>query len=308
MSSIPNFKILNPGDVLIDSITITSAAGAELDVRSQFISFNIYEDLFANGLSGFVVLMDSLNLIRYLQITGREKIKITFATPGENEGNIFLTKEFLIFKVSADSKLDGDGKKLVRLEFVSQPVYNNAKLRVSKAFNDMPYSDMVTYIMNDLFDLDVNACPTLGNRNIVIPNWNPMYAINWLAKRSAAEEMPEACDYVFFESLDGEYQFVPLSILKEQPPVVKYHHTPTARNPTTGQIFMKKEFYTFFLTWSATVATRCGKLLRVYMVIMRLHLILWVSEWIRQSIPTTLKEIESRQFPNILRFQNSKTI
>jgi len=243
MSSIPNFNILNPGDVLIDSITITSAAGAELDVRSQFISFNIYEDLFANGLSGFVVLMDSLNLIRYLQITGREKIKITFATPGENEGNIFLTKEFLIFKVSADSKLDGDGKKLVRLEFVSQPVYNNAKLRVSKAFNDMPYSDMVTYIMNDLFDLDVNACPTLGNRNIVIPNWNPMYAINWLAKRSAAEEMPEACDYVFFESLDGEYQFVPLSILKEQPPVVKYHHTPTARNPTTGQIFMKKEFY-----------------------------------------------------------------
>ena len=243
MSSIPNYKILNPGDVLIDSITIRSAAGAELDVRSQFVSFNIYEDMFSNGLSGFVVLIDSLNLVRYLQITGRETIKITFATPGEEVGNIFMTKEFLIYKISADSKLDGDGKKMVRLEFVSKPVYENAKLRVSKAFTDMPYSDMVTYIMNDIFDTDVNACPTLGNKNIVIPNWNPMYAINWLAKRSAAAQMPEACDYVFFETLDGEYQFMSLSVLKEQPAVVKYHHTPTARNPITGQIFMKKEFY-----------------------------------------------------------------
>jgi hypothetical protein len=115
--------------------------------------------MFSNGLSGFVVLIDSLNLVRYLQITGRETIKIAFATPGEETGNIFMTKEFLILQdLCADSKLDGDGKKMVRLEFVSKPVYENAKLRVSKAFTDMPYSDMVTYIMNDIFDTDVNAC------------------------------------------------------------------------------------------------------------------------------------------------------
>ena len=97
---IPNLKILNPGDVLIDSITIESAAGAILDVRPQFMAINIYEDLFANGLSGFIVLVDSLNLIRYLQITGREKLKITFATPGDEtfEKN-FITKEFRIYKV-----------------------------------------------------------------------------------------------------------------------------------------------------------------------------------------------------------------
>ena len=94
--AIPNYKILNPGDVLIDSITIESAAGAILDVRSQFISMNIYEDIFANGLSGFIVLVDALNLSRYLQITGREKLKITFATPGEDTKNTFLTKEFVI--------------------------------------------------------------------------------------------------------------------------------------------------------------------------------------------------------------------
>lgn len=87
--AIPNPKILNPGDVLIDSITIESAPGAILDVRSQFVSMNIYEDIFANGLSGFIVLVDSLNLIRYLQITGREKLRIRFATPGEETDNSF---------------------------------------------------------------------------------------------------------------------------------------------------------------------------------------------------------------------------
>jgi len=258
--TIPNPKILNPGDVLIDSITIESAPGAILDVRSQFVSMNIYEDIFANGLSGFIVLVDSLNLIRYLQITGREKLRIRFATPGEETDNSFLTKEFTIYKVSSEVKMQGDGKKLIRLEFVSPTVYQNAQLRISRAFSDMPYSDMVKAIMKDTLGVEVNACPTLGNRNIVVPNWNPMYAVSWLAKRSAAETIPEACDYVFYENLNGNYQFMPLSLLKQRKSIVKYHHTPTSRNPETGELFLKKEFYNIL---SFTIGGRGDKMREV---------------------------------------------
>jgi hypothetical protein len=256
----PNPKILNPGDVLIDSITIESAPGAILDVRSQFVSMNIYEDIFANGLSGFIVLVDSLNLIRYLQITGREKLRIRFATPGEDTDKDFLTKEFTIYKVSSEVKMQGDGKKLIRLEFVSPTVYQNAQLRISRAFSDMPYSDMVKAIMKDTLGVEVNACPTLGNRNIVVPNWNPMYAVSWLAKRSAAETIPEACDYVFYENLNGNYQFMPLSLLKKRQSIVKYHHTPTSRNPETGELFLKKEFYNIL---SFTIGGRGDKMREV---------------------------------------------
>jgi len=256
----PNPKILNPGDVLIDSITIESAPGAILDVRSQFVSMNIYEDIFANGLSGFIVLVDSLNLIRYLQITGREKLRIRFATPGEDTDKDFLTKEFTIYKVSSEVKMQGDGKKLIRLEFVSPTVYQNAQLRISRAFSDMPYSDMVKAIMKDTLGVEVNACPTLGNRNIVVPNWNPMYAVSWLAKRSAAEVIPEACDYVFYENLNGNYQFIPLSLLKKRQSIVKYHHTPTSRNPETGELFLKKEFYNIL---SFTIGGRGDKMREV---------------------------------------------
>jgi hypothetical protein len=258
--TIPNPKILNPGDVLIDSITIESAPGAILDVRSQFVSMNIYEDIFANGLSGFIVLVDSLNLIRYLQITGREKLTIRFATPGEDTDTDFLTKEFTIYKVSSEVKMQGDGKKLIRLEFVSPTVYQNAQLRISRAFSDMPYSDMVKAIMKDTLGVEVNACPTLGNRNIVVPNWNPMYAVSWLAKRSAAETIPEACDYVFYENLNGNYQFMPLSLLKQRKSIVKYHHTPTSRNPETGELFLKKEFYNIL---SFTIGGRGDKMREV---------------------------------------------
>jgi hypothetical protein len=68
-------------------------------------------------------------------------------------------------------------------------VYQNSQLRISRAFSDMPYSDMVVAIMQDTFGVAVNACPTLGNRNIIVPNWNPMYTVSWLAKRSSAEVM-----------------------------------------------------------------------------------------------------------------------
>ena len=89
---------------------------------------NIYEDIFANGLSGFIVLVDALNLSRYLQITGREKLKITFATPGEDTQNTFLTKEFIIYKVASEVKMQGDGSTLIRLEFVFPTVYQNSQL------------------------------------------------------------------------------------------------------------------------------------------------------------------------------------
>jgi len=238
-----NDKILNPGDILVDSLTIESAAGATLDVKSQFVALNIYEDIFANGLSGFLVLIDSINLVRYLQITGRETMKVVFSTPGDAGSNDFIEKTFKIYKVTSETKLSGEGKKLVRLEFVSVPAYENAKLKISRSFNDMPYSEMVERIGNDIFGISINCCPTMGRRNAIIPNWNPMYAINWLAKRSSAESIPEVCDYVFYENLDGKYNFMPLSILKAQETLVKYHHTPTNRDQNTGEIFMKKEFY-----------------------------------------------------------------
>jgi len=241
---VPNEKILNPGDILVESLTIESAGGATLDVKGQYVSINIYEDMFANGLSGFLVLVDSLNLLRYLQVTGRETLRVTFITPGETATmDDYLDMEFMIYKVTTDLKLSGDGKKLVRLEFVSRPVYENTKKRLSRSFANMSYSSMVKTIMQDNFGIDVNACPTLGKKNIIIPNWNPMYAISWLGKRSAAEYSPEMCDYVFYQDLDGTYQFVPISLLKAKAPVVKYHHTPTARNQETGGVFMKKEFY-----------------------------------------------------------------
>jgi len=240
---ISNDKILNPGDIVIETMSIQSAAGATLDVKSQFVALNIYEDLFSNGMSGFLVLIDSLNLPRYLQMTGRETLKVVFNTPGDSSGNDIIERYFNIYKVTSETKLVGDGKKLVRIEFVSSPVYENAKLRVSRSFTDMRYSEMVQILGRDIFNMEINCCPTLGRKNIIIPNWNPMYAISWLAKRSSAEMFPEACDYVFYETLSGRYNFMSLAVLKAQEASVKYHHTPANRDPITGEVMLKKEFY-----------------------------------------------------------------
>lgn len=245
-------NILSPGDILIERLSITSAPGATLDVKGQFVSMNIYEDIFANGISGYLVLVDSLNLLRYLQITGREMLKVTFITPGETPlAKDYIEREFMIYKVTTDLKMEGGGKSLVRLEFVSLPAYLNSKQRLSRSFTNMPYSEMVKIIMRDTFEQEVNACPTLGTKTVIIPNWNPMYAISWLAKRAAAEENPDMCDYVFYENLEGDYQFVPLSFLKKSDALVRYHHTPSSRNPETGGVFMKKEFYNI-LSYSVT--------------------------------------------------------
>ena len=59
----------------------------------------------------------------------------------------------------------------------------------------------------------INIVPsTEENTTVVIPNWNVLQTMNWLAKK--AEHLGN-CDYIFFERW-GEFYFGPISKLKEE--------------------------------------------------------------------------------------------
>ena len=44
-----------------------------------------------------------------------------------------------------------------------------------------------------------------SDRQCIIPNWTPYRAINWLAKRSNSAKNPQAANYVYYETLTGDF-------------------------------------------------------------------------------------------------------
>ena len=74
---------------------------------------------------------------------------------------------------------------------------------------------------------------TADTRSYVIPYWNPLYAINWLAQRARAKVNPTYCDYVFFENSDGHH-FMSLSQLKEAPAAFVYTNYPKGLRSEAG--------------------------------------------------------------------------
>ena len=47
--------------------------------------------------------------------------------------------------------------------------------------------------------------PTERTEQCVIPNWTPFQAINWLAKRSNSDKYKKTANYVYYETLTGNY-------------------------------------------------------------------------------------------------------
>ena len=81
---------------------------------------------------------------------------------------------------------------------------------------------------------------TYDTRSYVIPFWNPLFAINWLAHRARARINTRMCDYVLFEN-SGGHHFVPISWLKTRPPIATYTNYPDGFRSDSSTRMMESE-------------------------------------------------------------------
>lgn len=222
-------KMKNAGDVIIDDIRLVSYTGFEVNLRKLMASIEIYESVYSNGISGSILLSESLNLARSVPIIGQEEIFFTFRTPGISNSSRTLRAK--VFKVSSHLQGDaGRGVNVLKLEFVSPIVTLSNSVKMNRSIKSKSYSTMVSSIYNDLKKIDLNLPelyvePTAGSTTLIIPNWSPLYAINWMSYRSTSSIDNMASDYFFYQTLDGFF-FRSLSSLKKVPADITYKNIP----------------------------------------------------------------------------------
>lgn len=236
-------KIYNAGDVIVDEIKLVSYSGFELDLRKIVGDFSIYEDLYSNTLSGSIVFPDSMNLVRNTPIIGDEDLYITFYTPGVDTKPRRV--RFKVFKISSFVRGVGSTTVVVRLEFVSHLAELSARTKLNRCLRRMTFQEMVLAVYSDMKIQDpvlpdIRAMATFGQSTVIVPNWSPLYAINWFAHRSVSVENQQVADYLFYETLDGA-RFFPLSKLKETFPVAKYKSAPGGFRSASGERMIESE-------------------------------------------------------------------
>ena len=195
------------GDFALENITIHNHEdNLAVDIKALVVELNIYESMFANALTGTLVIKDSTGLIGKLPVQGTERLTFKLSTPGSL--TIDCTEEsghpMHVYAVS-DKQQDGDTKEIFVLHFASREFLRNIRTRVSQAYSGR-MNEMVASIVGDENYLDsrktLNVQKTRNQDKITIPNMHPFQAINMLQKRAMADDS-QSVGYHFYETPRG---------------------------------------------------------------------------------------------------------
>jgi len=195
--------ILYTQDISIKSCLITGSSGQILDFKNIVIEFNYFEDIFSNGVSGALVVNDSMGYINILQLQGSEVLTLELDKPGLG---LPIKGNYRIYTVSDRKQTQSTNENYI-IRFYSEELFLNEQYRVSKAYPKMKLSEIVSdialnYLKIPNQNLSIDA--TDGLRDIVVPNFKPIQAINWIATFSLAGGFKNVgAPYLFYEDRDG---------------------------------------------------------------------------------------------------------
>lgn len=196
-------ELSGPGSIQIEDIILSNADQTkQVSIKLLVKEFNIFESINKCFVTASFVLLDSVSLITVFPITGEELIHVKFKTPT----SAFLKSIDKVFRVISvrdmvRTKVREEGYTLV---CVSVPMVKDMTRKVRKAYSNMLISDMVKKIGEEFLGITEfeSVEDTEGNRTIVIPNYSPSKAIEFLS-REAKSPNSASSNYVFFENCDG---------------------------------------------------------------------------------------------------------
>lgn len=216
--------VFNAQDFGLHSCRIVGAAGQPFEFKNLVVEFNYFEDIFNNGISGALVVNDSMNYNQILQLQGQELLVLAFDKPGF--GNP-IEKNFRIYRISSRTQTKNTNENYI-IHFCSEEFLLNEQYKLSKSYENTKISEMVKDIVFNQLKVEQkdfkNIDETSGLRSLVVPNFKPIQAINWLCTFALANDNKNiGAPFLFFENRDG-FHFKSLLNLFQQQPLRKYQY------------------------------------------------------------------------------------
>lgn len=189
-------EISFPGEVDVLKATLVSCFGKEIDISGLIVDITLYEDIFSNTMSGYLLIEDSLDLITTLPLLGQEQFIVELQTPTIG-GKI--QKEFYIYKLQ--HKTNKKRVQMYMLNFCSLELISSSNSKVAKSFSGN-ISTTVSSIFTDPKYIgsksDIFIENTKNDYSFIAPYWSPIETINWLGSKSLNKQ--GVANYLFFET------------------------------------------------------------------------------------------------------------
>lgn len=193
-----------PGDLIVNKLILVNSNG-QLDLTNTFISASIYESIFTPGIVCDIVVLDSIDQLGRLKLSGGETIFFNIQTPG---GDI-SSYTFSLNKLSNLISKGSQKSKQYTLECVSEEALMDKVNFVQKSYSAL-CSEMIVDIHNNYLNSKkpIDVEDTKSAQIIIIPNKNPYDAIRLIKNRSVSVTN-KSSSYVYFETMkDNKQTFI----------------------------------------------------------------------------------------------------
>ena len=169
------------GEFFLDKCELISSAGIAADISKVIVEINLFEDIFANALTGSIIITDTNNLVDNMPLIGQEYISLKITTPSMKQDAIDFTKNvFCVFEISRTPA--SNSSEIIELKICSPELLRNHRTRVSKAYEETADQIVKSVMENEKYlntKKDLFLEPTLGIRKILSPSFHPFHLIDF---------------------------------------------------------------------------------------------------------------------------------
>lgn len=213
-------------DYSVDSAKITSSTGEVLEMKDLISAIDIYESLLSPYIKCEITLVDSANFLETVPIIGQEKLELQIT-----EGSKKIKKTFYIGALTNYIKGNATAS-MYTLKLITPEQMMNSLSLVSQAYQGS-ISDSIDLIVKDYLKSKIKSVEkTIGNYKVVIPNWKPFHAIEWLTCRAINSKQTP---YAFYETILDGFNFESYETMFKKPTYNKFVHKGATAAPSDAE-------------------------------------------------------------------------
>jgi len=198
-----------------------------ISIKGIYEEINLFDSLLNSCMSGNIIIRDAIGLTNEFLFDGTELLKLKI---GKDDDEISIEKTFRIYK-QTDRKPVNQNSEVYTLHFVSEEFLLSMQQKVARYY-ETTYSEAAVRIILDYLRVPNESLTgyfdnTKGVKKILVPNLNPIAALNWICQRAIGED--NVPGFLFFENILG-YNFVNVSTLLQNEQVTTINFNPKNLN------------------------------------------------------------------------------
>ena len=155
----------------IKKLDLISSTGQSINLAEVYVQLQIYQDIFAQCMSGKLLLIDSKETFSNFFLCGNEYLHVVIDKPGLNRP---FERIFRVYKVGDRKPVSNTGQSY-DIYFCSDELISSNSILVSKSYKSSKIKDVILDILNKELKVEPNRIAKLedtqGNFDFIIPGY-----------------------------------------------------------------------------------------------------------------------------------------